>query len=250
MIIPPRYFRRSNERLASASGGKMQIEYDIPQAMVCQSSISFMTKFVLVKNMTDRVILGNPFLCLLYPFITDNEGITAHPFSQPIKFEFVRSPAPWEIKSLQKAFIAKTLSTLTAYNQAQNLDSAKTIDCPFSHNQSSSCINYKYNCIPASINFKRKKIFNKPLKILFHPKLSWQDKAMSSPAEKKGKGKVPARDYSQDKRLPAMEQSFAKHEGASSTSHRGATSLQIMYTDLLLNNSFLIHICRNNKNIR
>ena len=45
--------------------------------------------------------------------------------------------------------------------------------------------------MPASIRFKRKKIFNKPLKILFHPKLSWQEKAtMSSPAEKKGKGKV------------------------------------------------------------
>ena len=55
---------------------------------------------------------------------------------------------------------------------------------------------------------------------------------MSSPAEKKDKGKVPARDYSQNKRLPAMGQSFTKHEGASSTSHRGATSLQIMYPEM------------------
>ena len=30
-IIPPRYFRKSKERLASASGGRMQIEYDIPR---------------------------------------------------------------------------------------------------------------------------------------------------------------------------------------------------------------------------
>ena len=159
-IIPPRFYRKSKERLASASGGKMQIEYDIPQAEVCQGGISFMTKFVLVKNMTDRVILGNPFLCLLYPFITDNKGITAHPFNQPVKCEFMRSPAPWEIKSLQKASIAQTLSTLTAYNQAQNLDSAKATDCPSSHNQLSSCISYKYICIPASISFKRKRIFN------------------------------------------------------------------------------------------
>ena len=56
---------------------------------------------------------------------------------------------------------------------------------------------------------------------------------MSSPAEKKDKGKVPARDYSQDKRLPAMGQSFVKHEGASSTSHRGATSLQPMYPEMV-----------------
>ena len=52
---------------------------------------------------------------------------------------------------------------------------------------------------------------------------------MSSPAEKKGKGKVPVKDYPQDKRLPTAGQSFEKHEGASSTSHGGATSLQIMY---------------------
>ena len=52
---------------------------------------------------------------------------------------------------------------------------------------------------------------------------------MSSPAEKKGKGKAPTGDYPQDKRLPAMGQSLVKHEGASSTSHRGATSLQDMY---------------------
>ena len=55
---------------------------------------------------------------------------------------------------------------------------------------------------------------------------------MSSPAEKKGKGKVPARDYPQNKRLPAMGQSFVEHEGASSTSHRGATSLQAMYPEM------------------
>ena len=30
--------------------------------------------------MTDRVILGNPFMCLLYPFTIDHEGITTHPF--------------------------------------------------------------------------------------------------------------------------------------------------------------------------
>ena len=52
---------------------------------------------------------------------------------------------------------------------------------------------------------------------------------MSSPAEKKGKGKTPNRDYPQDKRLPAMGQSLVKHEGAPSTSHRRAISLQDMY---------------------
>ena len=65
---------------------------------------------------------------------------------------------------------------------------------------------------------------------------------MSSPAEKKGKGKVPARDYPQNKRLPAMRQSFEKHEGASSTSHRGATSLQPMYPEMVTYSSAFMAI--------
>ena len=38
---------------------------------------------------------------LLYPFVTDSEGITTHPFGQPIKFKFIRSPEPREISTLQ-----------------------------------------------------------------------------------------------------------------------------------------------------
>ena len=79
-IIPSKYFKKTRERLTSASGGKMQIEFKIPKAHVCQDNTCFKTTFVLVKNMTDMVILGNPFMCLLYPFITDSEGITTHPF--------------------------------------------------------------------------------------------------------------------------------------------------------------------------
>ena len=50
--------------------------------------------------MKDIIILGNPFMCLLYPFIMDSEGITAHPFGQPVKFKFLRNPEPSEISSL------------------------------------------------------------------------------------------------------------------------------------------------------
>ena len=70
--------------------------------------------FVLVKNMTDRVILGNPFMCLLYPFVTNSEGITTHPFGQPVKFKFLRSPEPREISSLQEVSVSKTLSLISA----------------------------------------------------------------------------------------------------------------------------------------
>ena len=95
----------------------MQIEFKIPKAHVCQDNTCFKTTFVLVKNMTDRVILGNPFTCLLYPFITDSEGITTHPFGQPVKFKFLRSPEPREISSLQEVSISKTLNLIKAKTQ-------------------------------------------------------------------------------------------------------------------------------------
>ena len=67
---------------------------------MCQDNTCFKTTFVLVKNMIDRVILGNSFMCPLYPFIMDSEGITTHPSGQPIKFKFLRSLELREISSL------------------------------------------------------------------------------------------------------------------------------------------------------
>ena len=95
----------------------MQIEFKIPKANVCQDNTCFKTTFVLVKNMTDRVILGKPFMCLLYPFITKSEGITTHPFGQLVKFKFLRSPKPREINSLQYLSISKTLNLISAKTQ-------------------------------------------------------------------------------------------------------------------------------------
>ena len=116
-IIPSKYFKKTRERLTSASGGKMQIEFKIPKAHVCQDNTCFQTTNVLVKNMTDRVILGNPFMCLLYPFTTDSEGITTHPFDQPIKFKFLRKPEPREISTFQDIFASKTLNLIKAKTQ-------------------------------------------------------------------------------------------------------------------------------------
>ena len=99
-IISSKYFKKTRERLTSVSGGKMQIEFKIPKAHMCQDNTCFKITFVLIKNITNRVILGNHFMCLLYPFITDSEGITTHPFGQPVKFKFLRSLEPREISSL------------------------------------------------------------------------------------------------------------------------------------------------------
>ena len=113
-IIPSKYFKKTRERLTSASGERMQIKFKIPKAHVCQDNTCFKTTFVLIKNMTDRVILGNPFMCLLYPFTVDSEGITTQPFGQPVKFKFLRSLEPREISTLREISVSKILNLISA----------------------------------------------------------------------------------------------------------------------------------------
>jgi hypothetical protein len=59
--------------LHQASGTRLNIEYKIPNAHICNDEICFKTTFSLVKNITSRIILGNPFLALLDPFIKTEE---------------------------------------------------------------------------------------------------------------------------------------------------------------------------------
>ena len=140
----------------------MQIEFKIPQAHVCQDNVSFRTTFVLVKNMTDRVILGNPFMCLLYPFTTDSESITTYPFGQPVKFKFLRNPEPREIENLQKVSVSKNLNRVSTKvfsfgpNQAKPstiFDNSLSFDQP--HKLSSHHIAYKRICSMTSHDFNK-----------------------------------------------------------------------------------------------
>ena len=38
--------------------------------------------------MTDKVILGLPFINSLYPFLFEHDGITTNPFGQKVMFKF------------------------------------------------------------------------------------------------------------------------------------------------------------------
>ena len=113
-IIPSKYFKKSRERLTSASGGRMQIEFKLPKAHIYQDNMCFKTTFVLVKNLTDKVILGNPFLCSLYPFTVDSKGITTQPFGQTIKFRFISKPIPRNISTIQPDEVSETVNLISA----------------------------------------------------------------------------------------------------------------------------------------
>ena len=66
----------------------MKIKYELKNAHVCHENVCFKIPFVLVKNMTDEVIIGLPFINALKPFLTEHDGITTDPFGQKVKFKF------------------------------------------------------------------------------------------------------------------------------------------------------------------
>ena len=87
-LIPSKYFEKSTERLVSANESQMKIKYELNNAHVCHDNVCFKILFVLVKNVTDKVILGLPFINALYPFPVEHDGITTDHFGQKVKFKF------------------------------------------------------------------------------------------------------------------------------------------------------------------
>ena len=87
----------------------MIIKYEINNAHVCKDKVCFKTPFVLVKNLNDKVILGLPFIHLLYPFTTEEDGITTAPFGEPIKFNFLNKIEQHTAKLLKENLISQSI---------------------------------------------------------------------------------------------------------------------------------------------
>ena len=65
-LIPLKYYEKSSERLTQANGEKLIINYKIPNVHICNDGICFETVFVLIKDLSSKIILGNPFMTLLF----------------------------------------------------------------------------------------------------------------------------------------------------------------------------------------
>ena len=74
-LIPFKYYEKSSERLTQANGEKLIINYKIPNVYICNNRICFEIVFVLIINLPSKIILGSPFMALLYPFLVIDEGI-------------------------------------------------------------------------------------------------------------------------------------------------------------------------------
>ena len=85
-LIPAKYYEKTNEGLSQASRTSLNIEFRLPNAHIHRDGIYIQTTFVLVKNITNKVILGNPFITLLYPIKLQDKFHKS--FSDKIKSKF------------------------------------------------------------------------------------------------------------------------------------------------------------------
>lgn len=90
----------------------MKLKYELPKAHVCQNKICFKTSFVLIQNITDEVILGLPFISLLYPFQVEYDGVTSSQLGEKVKFEFLTKPELHSLKLLQKLAVSKSVKLI------------------------------------------------------------------------------------------------------------------------------------------
>ena len=184
--------------MVSANGSQMKIKYEFNNAHVCHDNVCFKIPSVLVKNMTDKVILGLPFVNALYHFLVEHDEITIDPFGQKEKFKFA-SKCEIDIDYSSKIFI-----------QEPKMGSCQYFTDAFegnTHNAKLLTINNDLNILNISLqeldNAMWINITNKWNNS--NTSIYTTDKwiIMASLAERRDKGKAPAQGSSQDKRLPA-----------------------------------------------
>ena len=74
-LIPIVYFKKTLQGVVSANTQPLQIDYKISNVHICNKNICFKTSLLLVKDMNKEIILGTPFLALLYHFRANGKGL-------------------------------------------------------------------------------------------------------------------------------------------------------------------------------
>jgi len=119
-LIPTKYYKKSKETLGTASGNLLHLKFEIPKAHLCQNKVRFKTSFVLVRGIIDEVILGLPFITLLYPFNVEYDEVTSVYLGEKVKFQFLAKPELRALKALQSSSVSKTISLIESKSKQVN----------------------------------------------------------------------------------------------------------------------------------
>jgi 3-isopropylmalate dehydratase small subunit len=70
-LVPSKYFEKSTEKLSFAIGNKLSINFELNNVHVCKHKVCFHIPSVLVKDMSENVILDIPFIAMIYHFTAE-----------------------------------------------------------------------------------------------------------------------------------------------------------------------------------
>ncbi|XLT28340.1 hypothetical protein HN873_059632, partial [Arachis hypogaea] len=77
-LIPTKYFEKTTERLSSIMGERLKINFKLTNAFVEKGNLRIPTNFIIAKDIKNDVVLGTPFIILLFPYLADFPGITSY----------------------------------------------------------------------------------------------------------------------------------------------------------------------------
>ena len=93
-LIPSKYYESTTNRLTQANGDRLKISNKLTKAYIYNNKINLRTPFFLTDKLSSKVILGNLFLALLYPFHTTDNGICTNILEIEVFFKFLLPPFP------------------------------------------------------------------------------------------------------------------------------------------------------------
>ena len=112
-LIPVKYYHKTNHGLSHAGKGKLEVNYKIPKAYICKDNTCINTSFVLVKNLSNQVILGTPFFDKIFPLIkVDRTGITGIYQGKEITFQFITNPITRSLNNIKQDLLKAKINQI------------------------------------------------------------------------------------------------------------------------------------------
>ncbi|KAG9450354.1 hypothetical protein H6P81_010319 [Aristolochia fimbriata] len=102
-VLPAHFRQPSTETLNSACGNALTIKGKVDELFVCNKMNGQMfvhTPMVVVKNLSNKVILGTPFLLNILPFSVTKEAIITTNLGEPYHFAFLSAPTSRDLLSI------------------------------------------------------------------------------------------------------------------------------------------------------
>ncbi|KAA0039552.1 Peptidase_A3 domain-containing protein [Cucumis melo var. makuwa] len=121
-IILSKYFKIARESLKEAGNNSLRINYELSKVHVCKDEVWLVHSFLLIKRLTEEVVLGTPFLTQIYPFTVSDKDLTSQKFGKKIIFEFCKPVIQRYLSSIENEIV-----------QSLNLISKKEKQIEFLH---------------------------------------------------------------------------------------------------------------------